>query len=231
MTFLLLAVVGLTAALLYWELVICEAAHLGAGPVVWLYDRASRRYDGIKSFDWDWERRFLGEPVRSVVGELPSPRLLDVGAGTGRVARATNDAGGLEGLLVCLEPSRKMMELGRRLAPFGWSRWTRGWADHLPFATETFDLVTMIEVVEFTPSPDGSLRECVRVLQPGGWLLISNRIGRAARMMLGKASRPERLRQKLESLGLTEIETFPWQVEYDLLWARKPWPAEQRPER
>src|SRR3972149_526504 len=55
-------------ALLTWELWICEGAHFGRRFVAWLYEISARRYDGIKQFDPDWERRFLGESVANALG-------------------------------------------------------------------------------------------------------------------------------------------------------------------
>src|SRR3989304_7314085 len=75
-------------ALLTWELWICEGAHFGRRFVAWLYEISARRYDGIKQFDPDWERRFLGESVANALGGLDGALLLDVGAGTGRLGRA-----------------------------------------------------------------------------------------------------------------------------------------------
>src|SRR3990170_4076789 len=81
-----------------WELWICEGTHLGRRFVVWMYDVAAGRYEGIKRFDPGWEQRFLGEPLAAVLGGLPDARLLDVGAGTGRAARPL--LAGLGGSLV-----------------------------------------------------------------------------------------------------------------------------------
>src|SRR4030042_6416542 len=82
MVLLILSLV-LVAALLVWELWICEGAHLGRRFVVSMYDLAADRYDSIKHFDADWERRFLGEALAGAIGSLPGARLLDGGAGTG----------------------------------------------------------------------------------------------------------------------------------------------------
>lgn len=215
----LLALLAVAAAALIWELWVCEGAHLGRRFVVWLYDLSAARYDRIKRFDPDWERRFLGEPVARVVGGLPQARLLDVGAGTGRLARALADSGAFHGVLCAVEPARAMLARGRRLAP---ARWVRAWAVPLPFPAGAFDLVASLEVLEFTPAPRRTLAEMIRVLRPGGWLLVTNRVGRQAPWILGRTFRRPQLRSLLAGLGLEEIEVFVWQVEYDLVWARKP---------
>jgi len=225
------SIVGLLA----WELWICEGAHFGRRFVVWLYDLAARRYDRIKHFDPDWERKVLGEPLSGLLGDLPGASLLDVGAGTGRTFRAlvgrhSEKAGDRPAAsspeaprrLVGLEPSRSMLQLGRALVPEQ-VRWIQGWAVPLPLASESFDAVVCLEVTEFTPHPRSTITELRRVLRPGGWLLISNRIGWQAPLILGRTVSRRRFPGFLSELGFTEVELVPWQVDYDMAWARKPW--------
>jgi len=45
--------------------------------------------------------------------------------------------------------------------------------DSLPFDDEQFDVVYSIEVMEHLHRPYDTLRECFRVLKPGGWLIVS----------------------------------------------------------
>ena len=44
--------------------------------------------------------------------------------------------------------------------------------ENLPFASKSFDVVTMIEVLEHTRSDEQTLEECFRVLKPGGLLVL-----------------------------------------------------------
>jgi len=217
---LLLAVVVVILGLLLWEIYICEGAHLGPGAVIRLYDLAAGRYDRIKQFDPEWEARFVGEPIANAIQNLDDALVLDAGAGTGRVARALLPLAGGDLRLVCLEPSRGMLTRGRGFAPQ--ARWVRGRADPLPFAEGSFDVVVSLELIEFTPRPRETLRELVRVLRPGGSLLVTNRIGREARWILGRTVPRQAFPAVLQSLGLRDVILYPWQVEYDLAWAWKP---------
>jgi 2-polyprenyl-3-methyl-5-hydroxy-6-metoxy-1,4-benzoquinol methylase len=192
---------------------------------VWLYGLSSTRYNGIKDFDRDWEIRFLGEPVAKVIGTLSSSRLLDVGAGTGRLAWALEGSGMFSGNVVCAEASRAMI---RNQLPGGTGvgrDWLQSWEARLPFADGTFDLVASLEMLEFTPDPRYTMREMARVLRPGGWLLVSNRVGWQAPLILGKTFSRRRFPKVLTDAGLEDIEVFPWQMDYDLAWARRPSPA------
>ncbi len=230
---LLLLLILLIILLLVWELWICEGAHLGRRTVVWLYDIAATRYDGIKHFDTEWERKFLGEPLKKILSELPGARLLDVGAGTARTFRALsatslghNMEGGVElsstRLFVGVEPSSRMMELGRQKVGREY-KWVKGWAVPLPISQGSFDVAVCLEILEFTPHPRQTMSEILRVLRPGGWALLTNRIGWQAPLILGRTVPRSRYPEYLQDLGFEQVEVFPWQVDYDIAWARKPW--------
>jgi ubiquinone/menaquinone biosynthesis C-methylase UbiE len=216
---------GIVVLLIIWEVWICEGAHLGSRFVVWLYDLTARRYDRIKSYDPDWERRFLGEPVAAAISALRDAQILDVGAGTGRLLRYMPRLASPEVNIVCLEPSRNMVQVGREAVTNWRARWVRGQAPRLPFDSAEFDLIVCVEVLEFTPDPRATLKESVRVLRPGGWLLVTNRIGWQAPFILGHTFRKSEFPQILERCGLEDVRVYPWQVDYDLAWARKSHPA------
>jgi ubiquinone/menaquinone biosynthesis C-methylase UbiE len=219
-----IALVVVIVLLAAWELWICEGTHLGRRFVVWMYDVAAGRYEGIKRFDPDWERRFLGEPLAAVLGGLPDARVLDVGAGTGRTARSLLAARGGRPpwTLVNLEPSHRMLGIGRRLVGQG-VNWVRGWAVPLPFSNGSFDLVVSLEMLEFTPDPLQTLAEMRRVLRRGGILLITNRIGWEAPLMFGKTVKRDLFARLLAQAGFQPSDVLPWQMDYDLAWAHKPW--------
>lgn len=212
----------IAAALCIWEFIVCEGAHLGRRFVVWLYDLAATRYNNIKDFDFDWERRVLGEPITDVLSSLADAKLLDVGAGTGRLARTLLALWNFDGTIINLEPSSKMLSLGRSATETAYSFWIRSFAVPLPLASDTFDIVISLEILEFTPNPRRTLAELARVLRPGGWLIVTNRVGWEAKWIFGRTFRKEVFPSVLEKAGLQDITIYPWQVNYDLAWARKP---------
>jgi ubiquinone/menaquinone biosynthesis C-methylase UbiE len=223
----LLLAAAVLIVLLYWELVIAEGTHLGAGVVVWLYDLTAGRYDRIKQFDLAVENGTLGLPLAAELAGVTEPLVLDAACGTGRVAWAVLRQPAFDGTVVNLDLSAGMLRTGR-VKGSSWPgrvHWLRAPADRLPFDDAAFDAVTCLEALEFMPDARAVLGECVRVLRPGGLLLTTNRVGRDAWLMPGKTySRPafERL---IGDFPLYNVQIEPWQVEYDLVWARKDDPS------
>jgi SAM-dependent methyltransferase len=71
-------------------------------------------------------------------------------------------------------------------------------------------------------NPRQAVREMIRVLKPGGVMLVSNRVGLDAWFFPRRYCRRGRLEAMLAGEGLTEIKSQRWQVDYDLIWATKP---------
>jgi hypothetical protein len=59
------------------------------------------------------------------------------------------------------------------------------------------------------------------VLAPGGVLFLTNRVGREARLLPGRAMPRSSFKQVLNDLPLREVQVRIWQVNYDLAMARK----------
>jgi ubiquinone/menaquinone biosynthesis C-methylase UbiE len=223
---LALAVLGgvtLLGAGLYWELIVAEGAHLGPRVVVWLYDLVARRYEQIKKFQRDLDDNYLGWPLAVTLAEVEAPRVLDVAAGTGRGARSLLRQVAFDGAIINVELAAGMLAEGRRQTALwpGRTAWVRGPADRLPFSAEVFDVVMCLEALEFFPDAQAALAEFVRVLRPGGWLVVTNRVGLSASLIVGKTFPRAAFRRLLEQLPLEAVRVEPWQVEYDLARGRK----------
>lgn len=96
------------------------------------------------------------------------PRLLDVGCGTGHHLVRLRSRGfqvtGVDG-------SSEMLVEARRLNPDVELRLAT--VDDLPFPDGSFDAALSIEVVRYLPDPVAMLRECARVLRPGGVAVLT----------------------------------------------------------
>jgi SAM-dependent methyltransferase len=105
--------------------------------------------------------------------QVDGGHVLDIACGTGYGAAILLDAGA--GSLVAADLSEAALESSRgRLAAFGErAEVRREDCLALSFPDGTFDAVVSMETIEHLPEPDRFLDEVVRVLRPGGLLLLS----------------------------------------------------------
>lgn len=216
-------ILGLAGGLLYWLLFITEGVFLGRRMVVWLYDLTAHKYDRIKDYDDDAEQFFVARPLGFQLRHQRAPMVLDVATGTGRLPYYLLNEPTFHGRVIGLDPSRKMLALAAgKLAPYrGRASLIRQTASPLPFADESFDAVTCLESLEFFPSDVAALKEMVRVLKAGGVLMVTRRRGRTGKAFLGRYRNRVQFEALLSSLNLIEVNTQPWQVEYDQVFGRK----------
>lgn len=92
--------------------------------------------------------------------------LLDVGAGMGLMVKEAR-ARGLEA--VGIEPSQDLVESARALNGIDL---LRGVYPHAALEGRTFDIVTLIDVIEHVADPVGLLRDCGRALAPDGLFVV-----------------------------------------------------------
>jgi SAM-dependent methyltransferase len=98
-------------------------------------------------------------------------RVLDLGCGTGDLARALA-AAGLRVAGCDISPQMLLRAARDNGGCAGWARLEPGWQT-LPFASAAFDVVVAASVLEYVAEPGAVLRECVRVLRPGGVVLYT----------------------------------------------------------
>jgi SAM-dependent methyltransferase len=112
-------------------------------------------------------RRIIGSFVEKICRELgrERPRILDVGCGTGANLELLAKYGKAEGVDV----STEALDFCRAR---GLENVRQGEAEKLPYADESFDLVTGLDVVEHLDDDVAGLREMHRVLKPGGRALL-----------------------------------------------------------
>lgn len=223
LTVIALIIVGLG----WWLLIESEGVYLGRRVVIWLYDLYAGRYDDIKHFRQDYDHLYLAQPIMERIAPNRAPLILDVATGTARLPLALLRHKHFRGRIYAADLSRRMLVQ----AALKLERYEREYqesapvmllcadAGRLPFDNAAFDVVTCLEALEFTPSPAESLRECVRVLRPGGLLLITNRL--TGRWMPGKTWTQPELTLLLMSMGIDQVTFDPWQVDYIRVWGIK----------
>ena len=109
-----------------------------------------------------WSAWSILRRVERVAG---TGRLLDVGCGPGvllSVAKNRWDAVGVEVSKRAAEEARKRFN----------AKVVEGTLEQASFPAESFDAVTMVDVIEHLPNPGASLHEASRILKPGGVLFV-----------------------------------------------------------
>lgn len=216
------------AAFLYWLLIITEGVFLGRRIVIFLYDLTATKYDSIKQYDPEFESGTILQPLLQAMSAKPKPWVLDVATGTARVPLLLLQEPRFDGQVVGLDAAAQMLaQATYKLNQLPLSAQRRGslvqqTADRLPFPDRSFDVVTCLEALEFFPSDIPALGEIFRVLRPGGFLMISRRSGRDARLFLNHYRSTNDFMHLLADLGFNSLETYQWQVEYDMVTAEKP---------
>jgi demethylmenaquinone methyltransferase/2-methoxy-6-polyprenyl-1,4-benzoquinol methylase len=126
------------------------------------YDLMNRLMTGGQDVRWRKE-------VIQRAGLQPQAALLDLGAGTGDLAR-TARAQQPKARVTAADFTLDMMRAGRRPGDtFGWAN-----ADalHLPFPAESFDAVVSGFLMRNVVDNIAALREQLRILKPGGRIVI-----------------------------------------------------------
>lgn len=109
------------------------------------------------------------EAVLETVGPGPGAAL-DAGMGPGRLCAELEARGWT---VSGVDISERMVALAARRLPGARERMHRGSITELPFADGGFDAVAATGVLEYLPDPAAGIRELVRVLAPGGTLVVS----------------------------------------------------------
>ena len=138
-------------------------------------DPAREAYDAMaRHYDARWGR-YLDATVGETLARIdlrPGDRILDLGCGTGHLLEGL--ARGSRNLpLAGVDLSAGMLSQAQvRLPPS--VELVQGRVSALPFASGSFDLVVSSSSLHFWRRPEAALREAVRILRPGGRLVISD---------------------------------------------------------
>jgi len=100
-------------------------------------------------------------------------RLLDLGCGTGANLPMLRESAGARGWVTALDFSPHALRFARDHLGAEQISLAQGDALHLPFADDSFDVVTMFDVLEHLSDDSRALGEVRRVLRPGGALVLS----------------------------------------------------------
>ncbi len=117
-----------------------------------------------------WILRLRLRWIASLLGKQPVDRLLEVGYGSGVFQYELASRGRLS---VGVDIHAYGARVGKQFAEDGVaSRLVCGDAGNLPFVDGCFDRIVIVSVLEFVLDPGLCLRQCRRLLAPGGRLLL-----------------------------------------------------------
>ncbi len=167
------------------------------------YDLAAGDYDKKEKYLNSFEKgKFL-----SLLPEIKDKKILDVGAGTGRVSLPLALAGAQ---VTALDVSEKILEVlkrkNKKIAT------VVGEAENLPFENESFDIVTAAFLVVHLKDPKIFFDEVYKVLKPDGLFLVSNINQKEPPVVKTKEGdiqiksyyhRPEKIREILKDLAFS----------------------------
>ena len=154
--------------------------------------RAARRAD---------QAAFLAERLTSLLpGLTGDERALDVGAGAGAFAFALAP---LVGSVVALDVDPELVERARADAPANVEA-VVGDGEHLPFDDFSFDLGGSLRTLHHTHRPELVIAELVRVVRPGGTILVVDQLAPVDPLVGFELNRFERARDPSTTRVLSE---------------------------
>ena len=132
-----------------------------------MFDTVAEKYDVTNDVLSLGQDRLWRRAVVKAVDAKHGERILDIAAGTGTSSEPWADQ---EIEVVPADFSLGMLRVGRRRRPD--MAFTAADAMRLPFADESFDVVTMSFGLRNVADTEVALREFLRVTKPGGRLLV-----------------------------------------------------------
>jgi ubiquinone/menaquinone biosynthesis C-methylase UbiE len=166
-------------------------------PALWsLFRRATRKQFDTLAPVWDARRDPVAfAPVAAALEELSAPprRVLDLGTGTGSVARLVAERFP-EAEVTGVDLSERMIAEARAKTPGERIRYVVADAQRLPFEDGAFDLVTLGNMIPF-------FDELARIVAPGGYVVFAFSAGPSTPIYVA----PERLRSELGRRGFDVV--------------------------
>ena len=145
-----------------------------AGRVRGVFDSVASKYDVMNDLMSMGLHRAWKAYTVAVANLREGDRVLDIAGGTGDLAKAFSSKVGSRGRVVLTDINEAMLRQGRdRLLDAGLNLPTAICdAEALPFASGSFDLVSVAFGLRNMTHKDRALAEMNRVLRPGGRLLV-----------------------------------------------------------
>lgn len=159
----------------------------------------------------------------AILAPQQGERVLELGPGTGYYTLDVAERIGSAGVLDIFDLQHEMLDHTMRRAAqrgLGNLRPSQGDARTLPYEDECFDAAYLVTVLGEIPDQDAALRECARILRPGGRLVIGELFGDPHWVS------PGHLRRRAEAAGLRFERRLGSPLGYFARFSRSPTGAE-----
>ena len=132
-----------------------------------MFDGVAKRYDLVNDILSLGQTKRWRKKVTAIIAPTPGMEILDMAAGPGASSEPLAKAGAK---VTSADFSHGMLNAGRKQRPYLNFQWADALA--LPFADESFDLYTISFGLRNTHKTEKALAEALRVVRPGGRLVI-----------------------------------------------------------
>jgi len=147
-----------------------------ADKVAEVFHSVAAKYDLMNDLMSVGVHRLCKRITIEMSGVRRGDKVLDIAGGTGDLTAKFSRIVGSEGTVVLADINDSMLKVGRdRLMDRGVVnnvRFSQADAQHLPFPDNTFDVITIAFGLRNVTDKDLALRSMLRVLKPGGRLLV-----------------------------------------------------------
>ncbi len=147
-----------------------------AGMVADVFHSVASRYDLMNDLMSGGIHRVWKRFTIELSGVRTGNAVLDIAGGTGDLAARFSDIVGTTGRVVLADINDSMLKVGRDKlldnGRMGNLEFVQADAQYLPFPNDTFDCITIAFGLRNVTDKDRALRSMLRVLKPGGRLLV-----------------------------------------------------------
>ena len=164
----------------------------------------------------------LARPVLDFIKDVPTPLVLDLATGTGRLPLALLCEPQFKGHVIAVDVSAGMLgQAAQKLEKYqSRSTLVQKIEYPLPFQDAAFDVVSCMEALEVMPEMETPLAELFRILRPGGMLISSRATDASGRK--AKIRSIESYKKILQDTGFEQVDIVSWWRWFDRVTARKP---------
>jgi len=139
------------------------------GLVQSVFDSVFDKYDLMNDLMSLGVHRLWKKELIYMINPTYNQKLIDVGSGTGDIAKLYSEATNNNSKILCIDPNIKMIEKGKKkLRKYNNIKWKTGSAEKLTINNNLFDFYTISFGLRNTKNLNKSISEAYRVLKKGG---------------------------------------------------------------